>query len=856
MRDSSSRAREIRRAVEEKDVAAFESRPLARERATSETRTRCGRGATVRSSTKRRLCGGWGAFSTRLGTNRPTDAFPQAARGYLDVNLCEKREWEDLVAVITDEKVLEATTRWLETAESLLDGTFARSLRTRVVLSAHAIARHGDVVLGGTRARDVEPPEEEVALSEASSELVGALEGLARAAAEDRVESDDIFRLERAWHGMEYHFHVWKVKDAASLERELVRIGVAMESSMLSVCGSDALDANVDLGEERNAIREAQARDRTLLRERLFTLSGQRAVDEFDVMIDRVRRDKESKQAPPSSPPNENLERRRRARETKSAETHGAISRDKTQFGDASRESETNAAEKDRILHELMLDPEWRVELEKRAVDTPRDAVAKVVTRAFWDVTYESLTSDPMDTSCVRALVEEWKETIKGELSSLPLGTLDERRVESIQNELHNIDGADLETCVAHVDRNLADACEALRSALALGYSILKTLAESVRHASDVRLDVEYGKLLDGLTLDGGRERVLKSVVDSLEFLFTFQEIVIKHVHLDVVNLTIDGLRQLLSTSVSHGAEHALGRFLERSGLQPGEETNIARVSLAAPRTMAWIESVSSELHAMDAELTPLLRSVEREWTGMRLQSGLKAPKNHATSDSSARVVVKQSLDPVGVCTVDGVVRIAFSRLVSSPTARVQNFFPEVLALDEERIQMMFDLFHEAHILSACVVLSKEIFAGDVDVAFVSVLVDRVSRSFQEENRAKELAKVAAVIRESKLAHTERIETITNMLAKLTANDNQMSLTIVNCLRRALTVRLLHGFESAAVSRRIERHLSSVGGSALRPVIDQIARKAAPVLNLAVIVYGQNILRTIVADVLSRDDEI
>ena len=448
----------------------------------------------------------------------------------MDVDLCKKREWEDLVELICDGKVLEATGRWLETAEKLLDGTFSRTLRTRVVLSAHAIAHHGDVVLGGARARDAEPPEEEMALCEAASELVGALESLARAAAEDRVESDDVLRLERSWYGMEYHFNVWKVKDAASLEHELVRIGIAMESSMLSVCGPDALDANIDLGEERNAIREAQARDRALLRERLFTLSGQRAVDEFDIMIDRVRRDRRSKQTPPSSPPNENLERRRRARETKSAETSCAISRDKARVGGgvASRESETNAAEKDRILHELMLDPEWHLALQKRAVDTPHDAVAKVMKRAFWDVTYESLTSDPMDTSCVRALVDEWKEVINGELSNLPLGTLDERRVESIQNELHNINGEDLERCIAHIDRNLTDACEALRSALTLGYSILKILSESIRHACDVRLDVEYGKLLDGLTIDGDRERILKSVVDSLEFLFTFQEIVIK----------------------------------------------------------------------------------------------------------------------------------------------------------------------------------------------------------------------------------------------------------------------------------------------------------------------------------------
>lgn len=60
VRDSSSRAREIRRAVEAKDVVAFERRD-SRARATSETRTGRGRGATVRSSTKRRLC----AFSTR-----------------------------------------------------------------------------------------------------------------------------------------------------------------------------------------------------------------------------------------------------------------------------------------------------------------------------------------------------------------------------------------------------------------------------------------------------------------------------------------------------------------------------------------------------------------------------------------------------------------------------------------------------------------------------------------------------------------------------------------------------------------------------------------------------------------------
>ena len=62
-----------------------------------------------------------------------------------------------------------------------------------------------------------------------------------------------------------------------------------------------------------------------------------------------------------------------------------------------------------------------------------------------------------------------------------------------------------------------------------------------------MRLDVESDSFSAGLTI-GDRERILKSVVDSLEFLFTFQRIVIKHVQMDVVNDTIDGLRQLLSS--------------------------------------------------------------------------------------------------------------------------------------------------------------------------------------------------------------------------------------------------------------------------------------------------------------------
>ena len=89
----------------------------------------------------------------------------------------------------------------------------------------------------------------------------------------DSVQERDVLRLERSWYGMEYHFNVWKVKDAASLEHELVRIGIAMESSMLSVSadGRLSLEHRPRGGTKRDS-RSTSARSRAF--GKLFTLSG------------------------------------------------------------------------------------------------------------------------------------------------------------------------------------------------------------------------------------------------------------------------------------------------------------------------------------------------------------------------------------------------------------------------------------------------------------------------------------------------------------------------------------------------------------------------------------------------------
>ena len=761
--------------------------------------------------------------------------------------------YDGFEARLCDESVVARTTRLLERVQELskTDAKFP----AKMVLSAYMIRYHADVVLGGSNAE--EAPCEETSLIDSSKALVEAFDALALAVSSSTFSATITNAFERAWHTWTADFNCWKSKDAFSLTQELIRIGVAMESSMIRVCGArGALDSTVDLGEERNAIRSAQSHDRALLREKVFTLSGESAVDEFDAMIARVRAaglsDEEAARAKDTR--TDRLDERRRKREATSAQIAAAIAKDKERArqqmnGDESAVSSFVEIQKDQILHELMLDPEWKLRARPKSPvedDPVREQVVQIMKKAFWDMVYESLVHDTIDTSIVRARIFEWKDAITDDALILDRQTTES--LELIQNSLSLIDVNYLEASILRMESTPAETAEALRISLDHGYTALNALANgSVKDDlsaafANLTRELETATNADKCTLS-------RAIVDALAFLFDFRERIHQSMSLEAANEAIDALRETLAV-MPDGIEYATTRFLHRFDVEIGE----TELALAFPRTCAWLESVVEELPTLDATFAPLLDSLNVDrWRGVRLRSGFETRADGAQKTSE---VISSTLRPTRAMSVDGVCRVAFARLVTNSNAMIQDFIPETLENDAQRIDYFCREFQNIQTLAACLMLSTQLCRSETFVD-VDALIDRVSFLLSSERDLPAMSRVAEVL-SATLPTSDGAQTITNMLRKLTGSDdcaNPMSVAITNAIRSALTIRLLHGFEGEAVDRACDARLAAIFAARLRPRVDAIARDAARVINLHATVRAP-VVSALVSDLLARDDEI
>lgn len=777
----------------------------------------------------------------------------QIARAFLDARLNGEHEYEGFEALLCDESVISLTTRLLARVEERGEAKFP----AKMVLSAYMICYHADVVLGGSNAKEV--PCEETSLIDSSKALVNAFDALALTMSRSGTFTATITNaFERAWHTWTADFKIWKSKDAFSLTQELIRIGVAMESSMIRVCGArGALDSTVDLGEERNAIRSAQSHDRALLREKVFTLSGKSAVDEFDAMITRVRAaglsDEESARAKDTR--TDRLDERRRKREATSAQIAAAIEKDKERArqqmaGEENVVSNFVEMQKDQILHELMLDPEWKLRAPPKSPvedDPVREQVVQIMKKAFWDMVYESLVHDTIDTSIVRARIFEWKDAIIDDTLILDRQTTES--LELIQNSLSLIDVNYLEASILRMESTPTDTSEALRTSLDHGYTALNALANgSVKDDLSAAFDNLTRELETATNAD--KFTLSRAIADALAFLFDFRERIHQSMSLEAANEAIDALRETLAV-MPDGIEYATTRFLHRFDVKVGE----TELALAFPRTCAWLESVVEELPTLDATFAPLLDSLNVDrWRGVRLRSGFETRAEGAQKTSSE--VISSTLHPTRVMSVNGVCRVAFARLVTNPNAMIQDFIPETLENDVQRIDYFCREFQNIQTLAACLMLSTQLCRLEVFVD-VDALIDRVAVLLSSERDLPAMSRVAEVL-SATLPTSDGAQTITNMLRKLTGSDdcaNPMSVAIIKAIRSALTIRLLHGFEGEAVDRACDARLAAVFASRLRPRVDAIARDAARVINLHATVRAP-VVSALVNKLLARDDEI
>ncbi|CAL1385557.1 unnamed protein product [Linum trigynum] len=182
----------------------------------------------------------------------------------------------------------------------------------RVALCAYMILGHPDAVLSSQGER-------ETALAKSAKDFIHEFELLIRIILEGPLQSSDdesdsisskrcTFRsqlvvFDKAWCAFLNCFVVWKVKDAVSLEEDLVRAACQLELSMIQKCKMSPGGENKDLlSHDMKAIQKQVTDDQKLLRDKVRHLSGDAGIERMQSALDKMRSKYKENGTPIGSP--------------------------------------------------------------------------------------------------------------------------------------------------------------------------------------------------------------------------------------------------------------------------------------------------------------------------------------------------------------------------------------------------------------------------------------------------------------------------------------------------------------------------------------------------------------------------
>uniref|UniRef100_A0A7S0IGT9 Uncharacterized protein n=2 Tax=Micromonas pusilla TaxID=38833 RepID=A0A7S0IGT9_MICPS len=200
----------------------------------------------------------------------------------------------------------------------------------------------------------------------------------------------DLDAFVAAWDPYLACFRAWKSHDALALERELVAAAVALETSHLRTCGSDSRRQPFHPSSDEAAVRDACDADKATLRGKVEALGGAAAAARFDDAMAsalakvEAEEDEKAEKAADTSDTSENslpgdaedAARRREERAARRMDARAAMREARTaafRRGVAERAAGEPRADDDAagagaggvaneaMMHELLIDPDWRL---------------------------------------------------------------------------------------------------------------------------------------------------------------------------------------------------------------------------------------------------------------------------------------------------------------------------------------------------------------------------------------------------------------------------------------------------------------------------------------------------------------
>uniref|UniRef100_A0A0E0LUD8 SKP1 component POZ domain-containing protein n=1 Tax=Oryza punctata TaxID=4537 RepID=A0A0E0LUD8_ORYPU len=572
----------------------------------------------------------------------------------------------------------------------------------RVVLCSYMILAHPDAVLSGQG-------EKEKLLMESAENFVKEFELLVKTVVIDRPggastqSTDDAagqrkFRtqladFDEAWCAYLYRFVVWKLKDAKSLEGDLVRAACKLELSMMQTCKLTSDGQSHNLSHDMRAIQKQVTDDQKLLREKVQHLSGDAGIERMNSALSDTRSKffeaKENGNNTPLSISSSGQSPTPTPNPTVEGSSFTAQSLPGSSSSSSSSTSQMKSpTENEQMVNEMLHEDDVPFAGNSDNVNSAeKDFQAKVkatMEKAFWDLVTESMRGEKPDYSQLINLVKEVRDSLH-ELAS-----------KELKEEI--LDNIDLEILSQVLESGSQDT-RFLGQILQYSLDMVRKLSAPAKEDAMKR---GHEKLLNELAAssevdDNGISSFVIAVIKGLRF--TLEEI--KQLQTEVSKARIQLMQPIIKGSA--GVEYLHKVFADRYGPP-------ADASMSLPITRQWVSATKSIVEQEWSSHLDCLQALPAEYHAQRvvpvLRAGHGAPVGQASSSAASSCGLGEEIDKL--------TRVGLLQLISNMEGLNMQSTPETFQINLLRLRAVQDQFQKLIVIATSMLVLHQVLMSKI----------------------------------------------------------------------------------------------------------------------------------------------
>ncbi|KAK8558569.1 hypothetical protein V6N13_098221 [Hibiscus sabdariffa] len=752
----------------------------------------------------------------------------------------------------------------MEAAKSL---TTSSRYPVRVFLCAYMILGHPEAVLSGQG-------ECEIALAKSAEAFVREFELLVKIVLEGPIQSSDeepdtalskrlTFRSQLAafnkvWCSYLSCFVMWKVKDAQSLEEDLVRAACQLELSMIQKCKLTRAVDNTALTHDMKAIQRQVMEDQKLLREKVQHLCGDAGIERMECAISETRtkffQEKESGSpiespimpslSPSSdgSPSSSNAGTDDRSDLTQIPnhvvrslfkEDEVGISQSKSSSSSVPGSCHSDAQLGSSIEKQLITENELIVNefLHEKCglvdsfsvIDEDQNGIkAKIretMEKAFWDGIMETMRQDKPNYDRVIDLVKE----VRDEICEMAPQTWREEIIDAIDLEILSqvLKSGNLD--IDYLGRILGFA--------------LSTLQKLSSPANDDEMKAANQRLLKELAeICEAKEKPNHSpalaMIKGLRFVLE---------QIQVLQREISKARVMMMEPLLKGPaglDYLRKAFVNRYG-SPSDAWS------SLPLTIQWLSSVWSCRDQEWVEHQNSLSTLKAQDSSPQDLPPITFKTGGSYNSAKASQMTFANSAKVTECKgeqVDIVVRLGLLKLASGISGQTSDALPETFMLNLTRLRGVQSEIQKIIVISASILICRQIFLSEQVVAptDMETIISSCTKGLSELLDRIEDVGIGGIVeiisRFARVTDDEKVQTRKVMMARMLAKSLQAGDAVFEKVRRAVYLAfrgVVFGGSGVYGRKLVEISLRQVGAGSGAGLLSERVVKAAEVLVVA-----------------------